>query len=89
MDQACRPHLAATVHILEPTLVILQGKALRALIAPHLKNTERIDPANEHLEHAEFAGVHTTGAARLAGYATAAPEAPHATVTLGQPRRGS
>lgn len=59
MDRACLPHLAETVRILEPTLVILQSKALRSLIRPHLKRVERIDPANELLEVAEFAGVRT------------------------------
>jgi len=59
MDRACLPHLAATVRILEPTLVILQSKSLRSLINPHIKGAERIDTANEWLEHAEFAGVAT------------------------------
>lgn len=47
MDRSCLPHLAATVQILEPTLVILQSKAIRALIVPHLKRSARIDPAND------------------------------------------
>ena len=59
MDRACLPHLAATVRILEPTLVILQSKNLRSLIKPHLEHVERIDEANERLEYAEFAGVST------------------------------
>lgn len=59
MDRACLPHLAATVRILEPTLVILQSRALRTLINPHIKCAERIDTANEWLEYAEFAGVST------------------------------
>lgn len=60
MDQACLPHLAATIRILEPTLVVLQSTSLRKLITPHLKHADRIDPANERLEYAEFAGVPTT-----------------------------
>lgn len=59
MDRACLPHLAATVRILEPTLVILQSTALRKLISPYVNNVEQIDAANEHLEYAEFAGVET------------------------------
>lgn len=59
MDRACLPHLAATVRILEPNLLILQSKALRSLIAPHLRNVERIDPAVEGLEYAEFGDTDT------------------------------
>lgn len=73
MDRACLPHLAATVRILEPTLVILQSKALRKLITPHLKGVERIDPSNEQLEYAEFAGVATA----IANFSHPAAHAPY------------
>ncbi|WP_350246510.1 hypothetical protein RBB84_19275 [Rhodococcus sp. D-6] len=73
MDRACLPHLAATIRILEPTMVILQSKALRSLIAPHLKHVERIDPANEQLEYAEFAGVATA----IANFSHPAAHAPY------------
>lgn len=71
IDRACLLHLAATVRILEPTLVILQSKALRNLTALHRRQVERRDPANDHLEYAEFAGVATVIASfsNLAGHA--------------------
>lgn len=59
MDRSCLPHLAATIRILEPTLVILQSKSLRRLINPYLGHSERIDASSEHIEYAEFAGVPT------------------------------
>ncbi|MET7773013.1 hypothetical protein [Nocardia sp. NPDC005366] len=72
MDRACLPHLAATIRILEPNLVILQSKPLRKLIARHLMHIERIDPANERLEFAEFAGVGTV----IASFSHPAAHAP-------------
>jgi hypothetical protein len=73
MDRACLPHLAATVRILKPTLVILQSKGLRSLINPHLRHVERIDPANEQLECAEFAGIATV----IASFSHPAAHAPY------------
>lgn len=73
MDRACLPHLAATVRILEPTLVILQSNALRSLIDPHLRHVERIDPAINQLEYADFAGVATV----IANFSHPAAHAPY------------
>lgn len=72
MDRACLPHLAATIRIMEPNLVILQSTSLRKLISPHLRQAERIDPTNEHLEYAEFAGVDTA----IASFSHPAAHAP-------------
>ncbi|MBX4170944.1 hypothetical protein HBA53_23795 (plasmid) [Rhodococcus pyridinivorans] len=72
MDRACLPHLAATVRILEPTLVILQSTTLRSLIKPHLAHVERIASQNEQLEYAQFAGVPTT----IASFSHPAAHAP-------------
>ena len=59
MDRACLPHLAATVKILEPTLIILQSKSLRPLIDRYLRKTALVDPKIPDLETVEFAGVPT------------------------------
>ncbi len=73
MDRACLPHLAVTVRILEPTLVILQTKSLRSRIGSHLKHVELIDPDIPDLEYAEFAGVPTV----IANFSHPAAQAPY------------
>lgn len=58
MDENCLPHLAATIAILEPTVVVLQGSGIRDAIAPELRDLERLDP-NLPLERVVFSGVPT------------------------------
>lgn len=73
IDRSCLPHLAATVRILEPTLVILQTKSLRSRIGSYLKHVELIDPDIPDLEYAEFAGVPTV----IANFSHPAAQAPY------------
>jgi uracil-DNA glycosylase len=56
MDATCLPHLEATIRILEPTLIVLQGAGLRGLIHPRLRKARSVMPL---LEVAEFGGVET------------------------------
>lgn len=52
MSRQCLRHLTATVEVLEPTIVILQGTELRRAIDSELRETTRIAPA---LERTRFA----------------------------------
>lgn len=65
MDKACRPHLEETIRILEPSLIILQGKNLRTLISPLVNGKARrvtvrgVDDKTAAPERAEIAGSTT------------------------------
>lgn len=58
MDKNCLPHLAATIAILEPTVVVLQGSGIRPAIAKELRTVARLDPQLP-LERVVFSGVTT------------------------------
>ena len=56
MSAHCLRHLRATLEILEPHVVVVQGSRLRPSLQPLIDNSERISP---NLEFAELAGVET------------------------------
>lgn len=56
MRENCAPHFAATLRILEPTLVIMQGEGVRSWLAPLTKISRR---HTDQLFTANLAGVTT------------------------------
>lgn len=59
MSENCLTHLAATVRILEPTLIILQSNAIRSVIASRFSGFEQFDANLPNVEFGDFAGVPT------------------------------
>lgn len=59
MSQNCLRHLEATVRILEPTLVILQGVGIGRTVMASLKSAELVDRSLPHLHYCELGGVTT------------------------------
>jgi hypothetical protein len=54
MTRNCLPHLRATVEILEPTVIVIQGRNVRLGVAPLIRGVRAL---SREVEQVEFAGV--------------------------------